>query len=151
MRTNYESTACCGLMQEPEGLLESMMATNVYSAYHMTRGLITHLDKSSSAHIFNICSVAALQAYDNGGAYSITKYALRGFNTNLRKELMSKNIKVTGIFPGATWTDSWAESGVSASRLMSAKDIAKLILQCSLLSPTAVVEELVVRPLLGDL
>jgi short-subunit dehydrogenase len=107
--------------------------------------------KAGSGHIFNICSIASLQAYTQGGSYSISKYALEGFSKNLREELKDKGIKVTGVYPGATYTNSWAGSGVEPSRIMESNDIAKMILAAAKLSPQAVVEDIVMRPLLGDL
>ena len=66
-------------------------------------------------------------------------------------ELKDKGIKVTGVYPGATYTNSWAGSGVAPSRIMEAEDIAKMIFAATQLSPQAVVEDIVMRPLLGDL
>ena len=60
-------------------------------------------------------------------------------------------IKVTAVYPGAAFTDSWKEAGVDANRLMKAEDIAKMIYTASLLSPQACVEDIVIRPQLGDL
>ena len=104
-----------------------------------------------SGHIFNISSIAGLQAYPNGGSYSISKFALSGFSKNLREELKPYAIKVTGIYPGAVYTDAWSASGVEPGRIMKPSDIADMIVQIAKLSPQAVVEELVIRPLAGDL
>ncbi|HZF63144.1 MAG TPA: SDR family oxidoreductase [Chitinophagaceae bacterium] len=136
---------------EPDGALEHMLGVNLYSAYHTTRALLPSMLAQKRGHIFTICSIASLQAYANGGAYSISKYALLGFTKNLRQELRPHNIKVTAIIPGAVYTDSWIGSGVPQSRIMEATDIAKLIYSTSHLSPQATVEEIVVRPQLGDL
>ena len=70
---------------------------------------------------------------------------------NLRLELKDKGIKVTAICPGAVFTNSWAGSGVDPKRIMEASDIAKMIYAASQLSPQAVVEDIVMRPQLGDL
>jgi short-subunit dehydrogenase len=64
---------------EPEGALETLMAVNLYSAYHLTRQLLPAMMARRSGHIFNICSVASIKAYPNGGAYSISKFALADF------------------------------------------------------------------------
>jgi short-subunit dehydrogenase len=136
---------------EPEGQLEKMLNTNLLSAYHLTRVLLPSMIKRKSGHIFNISSIAALQAYPNGGSYSISKFALTGFSKNLREEMKPHSIKVTCIYPGAVYTDSWAESGVSEDRIMKPSDIADTIVQISKLSPQAVVEDVILRPLLGDL
>jgi len=139
------------LMDEKQGVLASQIEANVYSAYHTTRALLPSMVKLGAGHIFNICSIASLQAYPQGGSYSISKFALDGFSKNLRVELKDKGIKVTGVYPGAIYTNSWAGSGVAPSRIMEAADIAKMIFAAAHLSPQAVVEDIIMRPLLGDL
>ena len=139
------------LMEEPEGHLETLMATNLYSAYHLTRQLVPVMKQKQSGHIFNMCSVASLKAYPNGGAYSITKYALMGLSENLRYELRDDNIRVTSIIPGATWTRSWAASGLPEERFMKAEDVANMLWAAYSLSQQADVETLIMRPIKGDI
>lgn len=136
---------------EAEGNLEQMMNINLFSAYHLTRALLPAMMERRSGHIFNICSIAALKAYDNGGSYSISKFALMGFSKNLREEMKPFNIKVTAVFPGAVFTSSWEGADISPSRIMETEDIAEIIYTSSILSPQACVEDIVIRPLLGDL
>ena len=139
------------LMDEVEGQLQNQLDTNLFSAYHLTRALLPTMLTRKSGHVFNICSIASLGAYENGGAYSISKFALLGFSKNLRLELKDKGIKVTAVCPGAVYTNSWSGSGVDPKRIMEASDIAKMIYAASQLSPQAVVEDIVMRPQLGDL
>ena len=139
------------ILDEKEGTLEHLIETNLYSAYYLTRGLIHKLKKSAKGHIFNMCSVASIMPYDNGGSYSISKYALLGFSKCLREELKSDKIKVSSIMPGATYTDSWKESGIPEDRFMKAEDLADLIVQTYALSKNTLVEELIIRPILGDI
>jgi short-subunit dehydrogenase len=139
------------ISDEPDGALEIMMEVNLYSAYHTTRTLLPKMKAAGSGHIFNICSIASLSAYPNGGAYSISKFALLGFSKNLRHELMDHGIKVTAVMPGAVYTDSWKGSGVEKQRIMEPEDIASMIYAASQLSPQAVMEEIILRPQLGDL
>jgi short-subunit dehydrogenase len=136
---------------EPEGQLTNMLNTNLMSAYHLTRALLPGMMAQKTGHIFNICSIASQQAYANGGSYSISKFALLGFGKNLREELKPFNIKVTNVLPGAAYTDSWAASGIDENRLMAAADVANMVVAAAKLSPRACVEELVLRPQLGDL
>src|SRR5205085_2426919 len=82
---------------EPEGALETMMNVNLFSAYHTTRTLLPRMMAQKSGHIFSLCSIASLTAYPNGGAYSISKFALLGFTRNLRHELQPYGIKVTAV------------------------------------------------------
>ena len=136
---------------EPAGTLEKLIAVNLYSAYYLTRQLLPAMIARGTGHIFNICSVASLQAYPNGGAYSISKFALAGFSKNLREEMKPYGIKVTAVYPGAAYTDSWAGSGIDPRRIMEAGDIADMVYAASRLSPQATVEEILLRPQLGDL
>ena len=139
------------IYNEDEGMLEQMMSTNLYSAYHLTRALIPVMMNTKKGHIFNICSIAGMAAYPNGGSYSITKFALMGFSKNLRAELKPHQIKVTTVFPGAVMTDSWGDFDNSSKRIMEADDIAKMIQAATTLSSQAVVEDIILRPQLGDL
>lgn len=139
------------LGEEPAGQLEQQMAVNLYSAYYLTRTLMPDMIQRGSGHIFTICSIASLKPYAQGGSYSISKYALHGFTQNLREELKSTGVKVTGVYPGAVLTDSWGNFDNSNGRIMEPSDIAKMIFQAAHLSPQACVEEIVIRPRLGDL
>jgi len=136
---------------EQDGVLEKMIGVNLYSAYHLTRALLPRMMEQRKGHIFNICSIASLQAYPNGGSYSISKFALAGFSRNLREEMKPYGIKVTALYPGAAYTDSWASSGIDPHRIMEAEDIAAMVYAATQLSPQATVEDILLRPQLGDL
>jgi short-subunit dehydrogenase len=136
---------------EPDGLLESQLAVNLYSAYNVTRTLLPAMMNQKAGHIFTICSIASLHAYANGGSYSVSKFALYGFSKNLREEMKPHGIKVTAVMPGAVLTDSWGNFDNSSKRIMEAADIAQMIYATSQLSPQACVEDIVIRPQLGDL
>ena len=136
---------------EPDGTLEEMIAINLYSAYHLTRTVLPAMMQKKSGHIFNMCSIASLHAYKNGGSYGISKFAIMGFSKNLREELKPYNIKVSAVYPGAVYTDSWSGFDNSGKRIMEATDIAAMIVAASKLSPAAVMEDIVLRPQLGDL
>lgn len=136
---------------EDDGMLEKLMEVNLYSAYHLTRMILPVMLKERSGHIFNICSIASLIAYPNGGAYSISKFALYGFSKNLREEMKPHGIKVTHVLPGAAYTDSWSGSGIDPKRIMEAADVAQMVYAAAQLSAQACVEEIILRPQLGDL
>lgn len=136
---------------EDEGVLESQIETNLYSAYYVSRGIIPGLKKQRSGHIFNMCSVASIVAYPNGGSYCISKFAMYGMSKVLREELKEHNIRVTSVMPGATYTTSWAGAGVPEERFMKSEDVAEMVYSTFRLSDRSVVEDLVIRPQLGDL
>lgn len=139
------------ILEEAEGMLETTMQINVFSAYHLTRHLVPAMIAVRQGHIFNLCSVASLQAYPGGSTYAITKFALLGLSRSLRAELRDTGLRVTSLLPGATWSDSWAGVDLPADRLMQADDLAELVWTSFSLKSPAVVEELIIRPQLGDL
>ena len=140
-----------GITSEAEGVLEQQVETNLYSAYHTTRAAFPLLRKSKRPHIFNMCSTASITAYVNGGSYAITKFGLLGMTKVLREELKPFKIKVTAILPGATKTASWEGTTLSDDYFMVPADVANALWACYDLSATAVVEELLMRPLPGDI
>lgn len=139
------------VINEKDGTLETLIETNLYSAYHLTRMLLPQMMERKSGHIFNMCSVASIQAYPNGGSYSISKFALLGLSKALREELKDYRIKVTALIPGAVYTDSWAASGLPESRFMKTEDVAKTVWDIYNLSSNTVVEEVLLRPMAGDI
>lgn len=139
------------IIDEPEGALETQIDTNLYSAYYLTRSLLPLILKSDNAHVFNVCSIASLMAYPNSSSYSISKFAMLGFSKSLREELKQFKVKVTSLMPGATFTSSWAGVDLPEERFMKADDVADIIWASYNLSPQAVVEEIVLRPIEGDL
>lgn len=136
---------------EPEGALESMINANLYSAYHTTRGLVQEMKAIKHGHIFNICSIASIQAYPNGGSYAISKFAMLGFSKCLREELKHHGVRVTAVMPGATRTASWDGVELPDERFMKSEDIADTVYAIYALSGRSVVEEIILRPQLGDL
>jgi len=137
--------------EEPDGTLEDMIEGNVYSAYYTTRGVVSDMKANKAGHIFNMCSIASIKAYPNGGSYAISKFALLGFTKVLREELKEFGIRVTAVLPGATKTASWAGSTLPDSRFMKPEDVAEAVFSAYSLSPNSVVEEILIRPQLGDI
>ena len=139
------------VLGEEEGALETMITTNLYSAYHLSRGVVPEMVRSKRGHIFNICSVASLKAYPNGGSYSISKFAMYGFSQALREELKGKGVRVTSVLAGAVLTPSWDGVDLPEERFMKPEDIAKTIFSTFQLSERTVIEEIILRPQLGDI
>ena len=130
---------------------ERNMLVNCQSAHYLVSALLPFLAKSNRGRIVIIGSTAAYEPYPLVPTYGIAKWGLRGYAINLRKELMRKKIGVSFISPGATLTDMWAGVDLPKNRLLEADDIGKLVAATMTLSPQAVVEELIVRSMLGDI
>ncbi len=130
---------------------DRMIATNLRSAFLVTRAFLPAMMKRRRGDVFFMSSIAGLGAYPQGAAYCAAKFGVTGLAKVLRAETKNNGIRVCCIHPGATWSPSWAKSGVKAARIMPAEDIARAILDVYRLSRRTVVEEIVLRPQLGDL
>lgn len=140
-----------GVAAQPDGVLEDMLQVNLFSAYWASRAFLPGMLGSGRGTIVNICSIASMAAYANGGAYSIAKHAMLGFSRNLREEMKPHGIRVSAVMPGATVSDSWDGVGLPESRLMPAEDVAAMVWMIWSMSARTVVEDVVMRPMLGDI
>jgi len=130
--------------------LRDLLEVNVIANYQLVQGLLNYLKQSVYSRVVIIGSTASIRP-DNGSLYGISKWALRSYAYSLRSELRTLGIGVTLINPGGTFTERRVPSETVASdRLLEASDIGKLINTLLTLSPQAVVEEINIRPMLGD-
>jgi NAD(P)-dependent dehydrogenase (short-subunit alcohol dehydrogenase family) len=139
------------ITEENDRVFEAMMQVNVASAYHTSRVLVPVMKSQKSGHVFNLCSIASETAYTAGGSYTIAKHALLGLGKVLREECKSYGVRVTNVMPGAVLTDSWAGVDLPESRFIPVEDISETIWNCYQLSSRSVIEELIIRPQLGDI
>lgn len=137
--------------EEPDGQMEEVLTTNLHSAYYLTRAIVPAMKEAGQGHIFNMCSTASIDAYENGGSYCIAKHAMYGMHKVLRKELKQYGIKVTALLPGPTYTASWEGVDLPMERFMQPQDVAACLWNAFVLSQSAVVEDVVMRPLPGDI
>lgn len=135
------------ISQEKEGIYEQTMKTNIDSAYHISRYCLNYMPNGS--YIFNMCSTASKVGYPDGGSYCISKFALLGLTKALRLELEGK-IAVSAVMPGATLTNSWAGTTEPKSRFMRPEDVALSIWAAWQIRAHTVMEEILLRPHLGD-
>ncbi|MBP6506534.1 MAG: SDR family oxidoreductase [Opitutaceae bacterium] len=129
---------------------DRMIAVNLRSAFLVTQAFLPAMLRRKSGDIFFMSSIAGLGAYPNAAAYCAAKFGVTGLAKVLRAETKDKGVRVCCVHPGATWSPSWEGSGVKAERIMPAGDIARAILEVYQLSRRTVVEEIVLRPQLGD-
>ncbi|MBF9254412.1 SDR family oxidoreductase [Pontibacter sp. 172403-2] len=139
------------ITEEDDETLPYMINTNLYSAYYLTKAFVPGMIQRRAGHIFNLCSTASITPYVNGGSYGISKYALYGMTKVLREELKEHNVRVTAILPGATLTASWEGVDLPPERFMKAEDVAMAIWGAYTMSVNSVVEEILIRPQLGDI
>ncbi|GII86649.1 3-ketoacyl-ACP reductase [Sphaerisporangium siamense] len=124
---------------------------NLNSYLVAARELIPCLRRGKRPRIFMTGSTAAYEPYPMVPSYGVAKVGLRGLAVNLRRELAAERIGVTFISPGGTLTDMWEGEELPPDRLLRPSDIGTLLSACLDLSEQAVVEEIIVRPMEGDI
>jgi 3-hydroxy acid dehydrogenase / malonic semialdehyde reductase len=90
------------------GLLEdwnTMIDTNIKGLLNVSQAIIPLMKVRKKGHIINIGSIAGKEVYEGGNVYSATKHAVDALSKAMRIDLLSDNIKVTQICPGAAETE----------------------------------------------
>lgn len=142
----------------PGGLLElstadfrSQVDVNLTSAFLVTRAFLPAMIGAGRGHLFFMGSTASVMGYPSGAAYCAAKHGLLGLARAVREETKSRGIRVTTVLPGATLTPSWEGTTLPDERFMPAEDIAQAVISAYLMTGRSVVEEILLRPQLGDL
>src|SRR5690606_24713086 len=101
--------------------------------------------------IFFMGSVASIKGYPRGVSYGAAKHGMLGLARSLREEVRERGIRVCTLLPGATYTDSWAASGLPEERFIPAGGVARAVVEIARLDPRTVVEDVLIRSQLGDI
>ena len=133
----------------PEEFRE-MLEANLTSAFLVTRAFLPHLRTRPRADVLFMASVASTRGYPDGVAYCAAKHGLLGLARSLREETKGGGVRVVTLLPGATLTHSWSGTDLPEERFMPAEDVARMVVEFHRLSERTVVEEVVLRPQLGD-
>lgn len=138
-------------LEESEDALASQMAVNVFCMHYLSVFFGRKMCEKKDGHIFNVGSVAGKMPFAKAASYSVTKYAVHGLTVVLRQEFGPHGVKVTEIIPGSTYTPSWQGVTIPAERFVAAEDIAASVRACLHMSKGANVDEIMIRPVYGDL
>lgn len=130
---------------------DRLIGANLRSVFLVSKAFVPAIVKRGRGDIFNMSSIAGLDAYPGGAGYCAAKFGVTGLSKVMRAELKTKGVRVCCVYPGATWSPSWSGSGVPETRMMPAADVARAFLDVYRLTRKTVVEEIVLRPQLGDL
>jgi short-subunit dehydrogenase len=130
---------------------DRMLATNLRSLFLVSRAFAPGMIRRRRGDIFNMGSIAGISALPGASAYSAAKFGVAGLSKAMRAEFRDKGVRVCCVHPGATVSPSWKGSGVPSGRMMPAEDVAAAFVSLYRMSRRTVVEEVVLRPQLGDL
>ncbi|MBK8945651.1 MAG: SDR family NAD(P)-dependent oxidoreductase [Ignavibacteriae bacterium] len=133
--------------------IENIINVNLLGAIYSTKLVLPEMIENKSGTIINILSVAAKTVFTKSSVYAASKAGLDYFSKVLREEVRNHNIKIINIFPGATSTEIWPSNVLIkySDKMMNPENLAELIFNLVNTDKNLVAEEIVVRPITGDL
>lgn len=135
------------ILEETDDVFISQFQLNVLSAYYLYKVLGNKMKNANKGYIFNICSIASLEAISLAGSYCVTKAAMLSLNNVMREELKDFGVKVTAILPGATYTHSWDGTQIPQEKFVQPSAIAKAISTALSFTDATYYEQLIIKPL----
>lgn len=133
--------------------INDIININLLGSIYTIKSVLPHMIANGSGTIINILSVVTKKTFTRSTAYSASKWGLLGYTNALREEVRKYNIKVINIIPGATETHIWAKEvrEKHSERMMQSEDLARVLVWAYLQKENLVTEEIVLKPIQGDL
>ncbi len=128
------------------------MSINLKGTFFLTQRVFAVMEEKRSGHIFFITSIAAKMSFKSSSLYSMSKFGQNGLVEAIRLYARECNVRITNVMPGAVYTPMWGEvPDAMKSVMMRPEDIAVPVVGAYFLPQRTSVEELVIRPVCGDI
>ncbi|GBD88129.1 sepiapterin reductase [bacterium BMS3Abin03] len=133
--------------------IDEVIATNLLGAIYTIKTVLPYMIKNDGGTIINVLSVVTEKVFTGSSAYTASKMGLFGYSKVLREEVRKYNIRVINIIPGATETSIWTRElrNEYSERMMKPESVARVMVSAFLQRDNLVTEEIVIRPIQGDL
>lgn len=133
--------------------IKKIIEVNLLGSIYAVKSVLPQMMEKKQGTIINILSVVTKKIFNGSSAYSASKAGLKAYSDVLREEVRKYNIRIINIVPGATRTSIWPDSSLEkySERMMSPDDLAKLVYSLYSQKSNLVPEEIVIRPMKGDL
>ncbi len=133
--------------------IDDIINTNLLGPIYTIKYLLPHFIERGGGTVINILSVVTKKTFTNSSAYAASKMGLLGYSNVLREEVRKYNIRIINVIPGTTETPMWAQKvrEEHSERMLDPEDVARVIVSAYLERKNIVTEEILVRPIEGDL
>lgn len=91
--------------------ISNCIDVNTKGPIYMTKAVLPNMYDNKDGLIINVCSQASFDSDDFSTVYNASKWAMRGFNRSIQKDVSKKGVKVTGFYPGFMQTDIFKKAG----------------------------------------
>jgi len=127
---------------------DATIETNLSGVFYCCREAIPRMRQRGGGYIFNISSLAGVNAFPGGTAYNASKFGLNGFSEAMMQDIRYDGIRVSYIMPGSVDTDFAAAPG-SKSRdtwKLTGEDIAKAVIDLYKFPKSSLASRIEMRP-----
>jgi 3-oxoacyl-[acyl-carrier protein] reductase len=133
--------------------IRDIIEVNLLGSIYCIKAVLPQMIKRKKGTIINIISIAAEKIFTRSSAYAASKAGLLAYTNVLREEVRKYDIKIVNILPGATNTPMWSQKVLDeyGDRLMKPENIARVLVSVYLQGKDFVTEEIIMRPMIGDL
>jgi len=133
--------------------INDIIQTNLLGSIYTIKAVLPQMIANGGGTIINILSVVTKKTFTKSSIYSASKNGLLGYTNSLREEVRKYKIKVINIIPGATETPIWSKEvrNQFSEKMMSAEDVARVLVWAYFQKENLVTEEIILRPIEGDL
>ena len=109
--------------------ISNCIDVNTKGPIYMTKAILPSMYENKEGLIINVCSQASFDSDDFSTVYNASKWAMRGFNRSIQKDVSKKGIKVTGFYPGFMQTAIFKKAGndYDTSTGLEVEKVAKAI------------------------
>lgn len=128
---------------------DRVMDVNVKGSFLLSRAVLPYMKAAGSGHIVGIASDVSKRTFASGSLYTASKYAQHAFFESLRREVRSKGIKVSVVYPGLvdTYFHSEEQGIAKQANFLHADDIAAAVSYILGTPPHVLVDELMIHPM----
>jgi len=132
---------------------EAIVDTVLRGTFLITKKVLPAMIQRKRGSIINVISFAAKTTYTGSAAYSAAKVGVEAMMRVLREEVRGKNIRIINVFPGAVLTPMWSRKHRQSlgGLMIPAEHFAKVVCDAAGQPSSLNIEEIVIRPTVGDL
>jgi len=118
---------------------------NLSGVFYCCHYALPLMRKRGEGYIIQISSLAGINAFAGGAAYSASKFGLNGFSEAIMQDLRYENIRVSYIMPGSVAT-SFSPSDEPADWKIAPEDVAEVVLNLLRMPNRTLVSRVEIRP-----
>lgn len=148
----FVNNAGIGIMKPVDQLTpeewDATIGTNLSGPFYCTREAVPFLRQRGGGYIFNISSLAGVNAFAGGAAYNASKFGLNGFSEAMMQDLRYDNIRVSYVMPGSVATDFSSMFGTKPHDpwKLTGEDVARAVIDLLKFPSRALASRIELRP-----